>query len=897
MDSVESLLMEFMSRSPDGLILLDEQLNILWVNDNIKLHMRRASGDEDDEEPSLPCNITEYCDPTAINRMIPYFEMAAKSPGEIVCVPREIHDVYDTRPLNFRISITYLSGNYLIKVENVTDQEKRTEELNNLRAKYQSLFDYYPAAVYLEELDGTIVDCNRAAELQTGYTREELLSMSSWELARPEDLEKVSILLKERLYPGAPPVVIQSFNRRKDGSIFPVEAIIQLVNINDRLYVLVVINDISDRVEMERLLAESEEKYRAVFEQARDAFIIFDRDGYVVEVNTSACEMYGYSHDEFIGVHGTSIVTEKYHSLFREFLEMVPQGVTFRGESTDRRKDGAEFNIEVVGTSITFNNDTHLLAVIRDVTNHKRLVKQLSEEREKFYLTLESIGDGVIATNTDGDIVYSNRAAEELTGYKFKDAMGKPLNEVLHLLDGVDGKRYHIPVKRILTTLKTIRIPAKTILVDRYGEKKYIDDSVAPIVPPGIGQPLGVIVILRDITEKIRLEEELIKREKLESLSVLAGGIAHDFNNLLTSVLTTLSLIKMDSDNQEQVLELIDQARHAAKRARRLTSQLLTFSKGGAPIKDATSIVELAEETASFALSGSKVKLHIEAEPDLWSAHTDESQIAQVFQNLVINAKQAMGEEGGNIWLSFHNYVHPENNETIPGIQAGDYVRILVRDDGPGIPKDIVPRLFEPFFSTKSDGHGLGLATVYSIVTQHGGHINVSSEEGKGTTFTIYLPALRKKVRRTPSGVYDSQGVGGRVLVMDDNDYVRVSLERTLKRLGYEVATAEDGAQAVEIYRKAMREGKPFDIVIMDLTVPGGLGGTYTIGELKRIDPTVKAIVSSGYFNEPVMAEYRAYGFVDRIAKPFDVSDLRRLLRKHIHRGTSKKSDTDDSGK
>jgi CheY-like chemotaxis protein/anti-sigma regulatory factor (Ser/Thr protein kinase) len=373
------------------------------------------------------------------------------------------------------------------------------------------------------------------------------------------------------------------------------------------------------------------------------------------------------------------------------------------------------------------------------------------------------------------------------------------------------------------------------------------------------------------------MESELFKTKKIESLGVFAGGIAHDFNNLLTAIIGNISLARMMEPGDRQLPEILEEAEKVSIRARELTTQLLTFSRGGAPIKKLTPLHSLLADTATFVLSGSNVRSELNIARDLWNAEIDEVQISQVIHNLILNARQAM-PEGGTITISAEN-MRLVHSDSVP-LPRGDYITITIADQGSGISPDHLQNIFDPYFTTKSAGSGLGLTITYSIIKKHEGHILVDSAPGRGAVFTIFLPASAQQYHEPPGEGTAPRPVGGRLLIMDDEDIVLNVTEKMLQKLGYRVSRAKNGEEAVALYREAFERGDPFNIVIMDLTIPGGMGGQKALEAIRAFDPHVRAIVSSGYSNDPVMANYRDYGFCGVVTKPFRFNELAAALSK-----------------
>jgi nitrogen-specific signal transduction histidine kinase/ActR/RegA family two-component response regulator len=381
--------------------------------------------------------------------------------------------------------------------------------------------------------------------------------------------------------------------------------------------------------------------------------------------------------------------------------------------------------------------------------------------------------------------------------------------------------------------------------------------------------------IRAQLQKETRLEAELQRSSRLESLGILAGGIAHDFNNVLTVIMGNLALAKLDSSDLPVVGRWLSASEQGVMRARDLTLQLLTFAKGGDPVRKAVMLSEIVREAAEFAMHGSKARCEFRFADDVWPADVDKGQIGQVVQNIIINALQAM-PDGGIIRITLQNAEVTAGS--LPGLAAGRFLKLSIADNGQGINPEHLPRIFDPYFTTKQQGSGLGLATVYSIVNKHLGRIEVHSKLGEGTTFDVWLPAAHRPP--DPAVPPDSMPVRqhGRVLVMDDEQTIRESATALLERVGLETQAVGDGTAVLREYALAKEAGRPFDVVILDLTVPGGMGGLETIEKLRQMDPQVRAIVSSGYSRDPVLAQYRAHGFLGMVPKPYDLHELVKVV-------------------
>ena len=505
-----------------------------------------------------------------------------------------------------------------------------------------------------------------------------------------------------------------------------------------------------------------------------------------------------------------------------------------------------------------------------------RTEETLREERERMSITLSSIVEGVFTTDIRGRLTYMNRMAEEMSGWKQQYALGRPIQDVVRFLHaGVNEEDVH-PVMHVLEHEAPLHPLDHYPLFDHTNGERPVVYSVTPLRRTD-GNLLGTVMILRDMSERIKLDEERLKASKLESLGLLAGGIAHDFNNLLTSILGNISMTKAWVNSRDHLFTFLSEAENASLRARKLTQQLLTFAKGGTPLKKPIALKQVLTESATFALSGSSTQCEFEIADDLWLVEADDGQIGQVIHNLTVNAKQAM-PSGGALMIRAENV--PLTLEQAKQLQipdAGDFIKLTIQDNGCGIPTNALQKIFDPYYSMKPSGSGLGLSTAYSIIQNHHGMITASSVQNQGTTFVIYLPASQA-ITTAPQCSSSAIAGEGRVLVMDDEESIRLLLGEMLRHLGYDVQCVAEGKEALECYQEAYHTHQPFNAVILDLTVAGGLGGKDTVAQLRQFDPQVKAIVSSGYSNDPVLSRYSTFGFHGVVAKPFRLAELSQVL-------------------
>ena len=502
----------------------------------------------------------------------------------------------------------------------------------------------------------------------------------------------------------------------------------------------------------------------------------------------------------------------------------------------------------------------------------RRALGQLAREKERAQVTLRSIADGVITTDAEGNVEFMNRHAEGMTGWSREEAAGRHVREVFRVLDGRTGQELSDPLAE---RQADSRAGEQNVLVARDGTRRLIDDSVAAI-PGGPAGTAGSILVFRDETVKVREEEELVKWQKLESIGTLAGGIAHDFNNFLAAILGNISLAKQILDPGSKAVARLEAAERASDRASELAGKLLTFSKGGKPVRERISLESIVQDSALLSVRGTPVRCEFGIAEGLWATDADAGQIGQAISNLVINAVQAM-PGGGTVRIRGANVIIGQGEMAY--VKPGPYVKIEVTDTGVGIPGKNLKRIFDPYFTTRENGSGLGLTTSYHIMKNHGGNLFVESEPGTGTTASLYLPASTECMPRVAEAEEETARDGKwRVLVMDDEDLVRDMEIGMLEHLGCEARGARDGSEAIGMYKDAAMEGTPFDLVVMDLTVPGKMGGKEASARLLGMHPDARMIVCSGYSSDPVMSDHAAYGFLGMLGKPFHMEELKRVV-------------------
>jgi PAS domain S-box-containing protein len=623
-----------------------------------------------------------------------------------------------------------------------------------------------------------------------------------------------------------------------------------------------------DLSSQELLHANSE--MRAIFRAIPDLLFRFDHDGKILDCKAGSTADLYLPPDRLMGRNIQDIPPEHIGSKFFEAIRRIQESQLMASFEYALMLHGQEYYYEARLLPLLENQ---FIAIIRNITSRKRAEEALRESEEKYRTLVENINIGIYRTTGDpfGHFLQANPAMAKIFGYDTREEF---LRISISDLYRTTGER--------MVFLAEISekgfVKERELLMKKKDGTPLVASCTANVQYGDDGAIRWIDGVMEDISERKQRDEEMLKTSKLESLGILAGGIAHDFNNILTAIIGNLSLARMMAEPEGKVLSRLSDAERASRRAQDLTRQLLTFSKGGAPIKKVASVAELLKDTAGFVMSGSNVRCAFKISEDLWPVDIDAGQISQVIHNLVINAQQSMSQ-AGTIEIRAENVlVGGITGETGLPLSAGNYIKISIRDQGAGIPEAHLDKIFDPYFTTKEKGSGLGLTTTYAIIKRHDGHITIKSNVGAGTTFSIYLPASKEKIEQREE-VSEERATGkGKVLLLDDEQIVRDVGGSMLVHLGYDVDFAKDGKEAIDHVRKAEESGKPFDVVIMDLTIPGGMGGKEAVQELLKINPAVKAIASSGYSNDPIMADYKKYGFIAIVPKPYDVDELRKTL-------------------
>jgi len=762
---------------------------------------------------------------------------------------------------------------FLCMIKDITERKQaeeglRESEQNLIKGQEIAQMGYWKLNIVTEEVEGS-------DELLRifGLSRDEMTLNAFAGAVHPEDREYDLEHIQKGIEKGVP-WDIEHRLLLKDGTIKWVRAVGEpnLDESGKTIHIIGIVQDITERKRVEETLRESEERFRILIETSPDGILI-DQDGSLIFANSAYQQMFSIKDlSRRLGKPYSPIIAPRDRervlaiSAAREAGEVIPTTYEFTG----RRADGAEFPVEVTAARLVHNEQPATMAILRDITKRKQVEEELRESEERFRVIAETATDAIVTVDENMEIVFANYAVTDIFGYRVEEILGHSL---AILMPEDLGERLILAFKKYLKTekksisWKNNRFPG----LKKDGQIIPLEISFNEFVKDDHHFFTGMI---RDATDRQRLEAEMLRSAKLESLGNLAGGLAHDFNNFLSSIMLNVGTARLKAGKGEEIRDLLQAAEQSIHKAKGITQQLLTFTRGGEPVKSSMSLQPIIEESVKFTLHGSKTIPRFDLPDDLWPAEVDPGQINQVINSLAINAVQAM-PRGGHLTIRGRN-VTIKKGDPRTVLAPGNYVEVAFKDDGVGIPPESLDSIFDPYYTTREEGTGLGLFSVFSIIERHGGWITVKSEVDRGTTFTFYLSAAaEEEVAVTSSDIMKGSG---RVLIMDDDDTIRLGMTALLGELGYEVETTADGEEAIERYGEALKSDRPFDAVILDLTVPGGMGGAETIERLKELDPRVKAIVSSGYSTDPIMANYQKYGFKAVLPKPFQPAELSRAM-------------------
>jgi PAS domain S-box-containing protein len=762
----------------------------------------------------------------------------------------------------------------------VAQLEQQLGALTTSEQNFRQITEESPIATFIIQ-GGKVVYANPSLAKQAGYSRDEIVGkLAPQDFVHRDDIARLMSTLGQRVAGRIQGEGVEYRGIRKDGSIVHIEAYGQLMEYQGKPAVLGMLIDVSARQRLEDALSGSESRLRMALAAANAGaweWVLRSNE------NTWSDEVWKlYGLDRQSSAPSYAVWLQSVHPDDRAATEAAVQNaarcggelwVEWRVNTTDGSlrwlMSRGRPERDAAGVVVRYQG------IVVDITERKQMQETLRQSEEKYRNLFNNAEVGMFRTKVDGTKVLDfNEKYLEIYGLKREEMLGRPAAAYW-----ADPAERAVLVEKLKATGRVTDFECR--MLTKSGEVKTCMASLRFYPQQGIieGSMIDITAWKRAEEERLKLEQQLSQAQRLESLGLLAGGIAHDFNNLMSGIYGPIELALGGSLDQESATNL-SLALSSMGRARDLTRQLLTFAKGGAPVRTVGPLFPFVEESARFALSGGRATCTLDVAPDLWPGNFDRNQIGQVIDNIVINAQQAMPGAGAIRISARNTSLRQGEAGTLP---AGDYVVVSIEDSGIGIPSETLPRIFDPFFTTKETGRGLGLSTCHSIMRRHDGAITAESTPGKGSTFRLYLPAARTSVRDSGQDKSKPMHRGeGAVLVMDDDKTVRKVLASMLAALGYSVETVGDGGSAVELFDKRCKSGHPFRAVLLDLTVAGGMGGKEAAQTLRTIDSSVPLFVTSGYAEDPVMEDPAAHGFKASLRKPFAMSDLSELFKKHI---------------
>ncbi len=750
----------------------------------------------------------------------------------------------------------------------ISERKLLEESLQASRDEFRLAFENSVQAIMWASIEGQIINCNTAAETLFEMDREDILGKQILELHPGEISEEISREIQKHMVRKGTVIPITEI-QTGSGARKSVRIVTAVTSISEKPVLQAVYHDITEEQHREKQYQQIESRFALLLKHSPDLIMIVSRDGRIEFLNRI---LSGKDPQNFIGKNAFDYLPEKFHQRFTQALTQVfhfNMVDTFEHSSMNDNDTWWTVRIAPVKQDDVV---TAALIISTDITQRKRMELALQHSRERLKKQFQGLPIPTYIWRYENDkfiLKEYNEAAFEITKGVIASRIGKTAEEIFEHIPDITDDIY------TCYRQKTTRIREMSYPFQSTGQIRNFVATYAYIPPDTI------LVHTEDVTDKRRVEEELQKALRLEAIGVLAGGIAHDFNNLLLGITGNLSMVRKEIASPDNVLKRLDLAETACDRAGLLTKQLLTFARGGEPVRITMYVEQVIRDSVEFALSDSGITCDIAVCPNPKPVSIDPGQFTQVLANLISNARHAMSDNG-NITIQIRNFSHdltggPESGSLPPG----QYVTVAIQDSGSGITPEHVHKIFDPYYTTKSEGIGLGLAISYSIIKKHDGVITVDSIPDQGTTFTLYLPVSDEKIDPViPVSQPSSDGEKGRILFMDDNDIVREATSSMLQTLGYQVVLTQTGAETVDIVRQSASEGQSFDILLLDITIPGGMGGVETMKELLKISPDICAVVTSGYSDDPVLSNFRDYGFSGCIAKPFSLEELRSVLER-----------------
>ena len=756
------------------------------------------------------------------------------------------------------------------KKQTLTSTTRNTGKVSGSKEDVaRKVLDAANVSIFLTDIKGSYIHVNKTFEALTGYTNREVIGKTAHELNIFTDEEQYRRLHQEIITKGFVHET-EMFLRVKSGEVRSYLMSFQVVKENNNVFVVGTAFDITGHKRAREDLLESEEKVRALLNATTEAALLVTIDGIIKIANETAAQSLKSPLEELLGRSIYDLMSGEASERRRKWIQEI-----VKNKKTGIFEDEMEghFIEHSVYPVLNDKNKVTMIAIFaKDITKRRHAEERLKESEERFRSLVEESPFAIHITR-NGIILFSNATSMKMFGYgKRSEIVGRSMLDIV------------APQCRDEVWDKTIRRESGEGVINSYettGLRKDGSEFPMQVTVKLLSMAEGIanIAFFEDLTLRKLIEEELIKVRNLESIGTLAGGIAHDFNNLLMGVTGYMELARMQAPPESKAYSYLTEAEKIADHGKELTQQLITFSQGGEPVKKEVKIAPVLKNGSRFTLSGSNVKCEYLLPGNLHTIEADEAQLRQVIHNIVLNAKEAM-PKGGTITIRAENAT--VTGEDIVPVSPGDYVKIAIEDKGAGIAPENIPKVFDPYFSTKDmgiqKGMGLGLAIAYSIVKKHNGHIIVESIPDKGTSFIVYLPVYVKRPEASEKTEF-GPAQKKRILFMDDEVFIRTIGNEILVHLGYDVTLTRDGNETVLVYKQEKRAGRPFDVVILDLTMKGGIGGKEVLREILSVDPDVRAIISSGYTDDPVLSDYVSFGFRGAITKPYNINQLREILK------------------